>query len=187
MSSDAIRDTASLEIPKGVSVKATFTVIHVKGPKGTIERPFPGDVLSLKVQGPAVTLTLLLPANRKRSKALLHTWEAHVRNLAQGVSGGFVAKMKAVSAHFPMKVAVKDGRLVIENFLGEKFPRSAALLPGVTATVEAEIVTLTGPDIELVGQSAANIERATRIRDYDPRVFQDGIYLIERAHPAGAA
>jgi len=22
----------------------------------------------------------------------------------------------------------------------------------------------------------------TRIRDYDPRVFQDGIYLIERAH-----
>ncbi len=41
--------------------------------------------------------------------------------------------------------------------------------------------------MEQVGQSAANVERATRIRDYDPRVFQDGIYLIERAHLKEAA
>ncbi len=41
---------------------------------------------------------------------------------------------------------------------------------------------LSGNDLEQVGQSAANIERVTHIRDYDPRVFQDGIYLVERAH-----
>ncbi len=47
-------------------------------------------------------------------------------------------------------------------------------------------MTLFGHDVEIVGQSAANIERTTRIRDYDPRVFQDGIYLIEHAHPKEA-
>ena len=31
-----------------------------------------------------------------------------------------------------------------------------------------------------MGQTAANIENATRVRKRDPRVFQDGIYLFER-------
>jgi large subunit ribosomal protein L6 len=48
-------------------------------------------------------------------------------------------------------------------------------------------VILSGFDMERVGQSAANIERASRIREYDPRVFQDGIYLVERAHLKEAA
>ena len=90
--------------------------------------------------------------------------------------------MKIVAAHFPMKVSVKDTDLLIENFLGEKHPRSAPLAAGVSATVDGDFVVLSGRDIEQVGQSAANIERATRIRDYDPRVFQDGIYLVEHAH-----
>ncbi|MHA1470101.1 MAG: 50S ribosomal protein L6, partial [Candidatus Asgardarchaeia archaeon] len=37
-----------------------------------------------------------------------------------------------------------------------------------------------GIDIEEVGQTAANIRRATRIKDKDPRVFMDGIYLYEK-------
>ena len=62
------------------------------------------------------------------------------------------------------------------------FRRSAPLLPGTKAVVDGELVVLEGTDVEQVGQSAANIERATHIRDYDPRVFQDGIYLVRSAH-----
>jgi large subunit ribosomal protein L6 len=40
---------------------------------------------------------------------------------------------------------------------------------------------LTGSDLEQVSQTAANIERATKIRGFDPRVFQDGIYITEKA------
>ncbi len=35
-----------------------------------------------------------------------------------------------------------------------------------------------------VSQTAANIERATSIRGFDPRVFQDGIYITEKARRA---
>ncbi|EQD53807.1 50S ribosomal protein L6P, partial [mine drainage metagenome] len=76
--------------------------------------------------------------------------------------------------------------LIIENFLGEKYPRTAPLRPGTKAAVVGDIVVLSGYDVEQVGQSAANIERATHIRNYDPRVFQDGIYLTEHAHLKGA-
>jgi large subunit ribosomal protein L6 len=182
MSTD-LKDTVSLPVPSAVTLKTGPGRISVKGPKGSIERPFPSDALDVAVAKGNVTLTLKIPPGRKQSKALLHTWEAHVRNLLTGVTDGFEAKMKIVAAHFPMKVAVKDDQLVIENFLGEKFPRTAHLRAGVEAKVDGEFVILSGNDVELVGQSSANIERATHIRDYDPRVFQDGIYIVERAHP----
>ena len=31
-----------------------------------------------------------------------------------------------------------------------------------------------------VGQTMANIEQATRVRGFDIRVFQDGVYLVEK-------
>ncbi len=186
-STEADRSRATVELPKGVSVAVAGRTLTAKGPLGTVHRPFPSDAIELEQKGPSVTLTLRLPPNRKRSRSLLNTWEAHVRNLGGGLSRGVEAKMKVVAAHFPMKVQVRGEELVIENFLGEKHPRSTRLVPGTKAEVAGEFVTLTGHDVEQVGQSAANIERVTRIRDYDPRVFQDGIYLIERAHLREAA
>jgi len=171
-----------IEVPKGVSFAVAHGVLTAKGKLGEIQRPFPTDALELAAAAGSVTLTLRVPVHRKRHQALLRTWAAHVRNLGLGLTNGVEAKMKVVAAHFPMKVAVKGEELVIENFLGEKHPRSTRLVPGTKAAVEGEFVLLSGHDVEQVGQSAANIERVTRIRDYDPRVFQDGIYLVERAH-----
>lgn len=173
---------AEIDLPKGVALSLHGRTLRAKGPLGTVERPFPADVLGLAVKGTTATLTLHLPPERKQSRALLQTWAAHVANLAGGVTRGVEARLKVVAAHFPMKVQVRGEELVIENFLGEKYPRSTRLRPGTKAQVEGEIVVVSGWDVEQVGQSAANIERVTRIRDYDPRVFQDGIYLIERAH-----
>jgi large subunit ribosomal protein L6 len=182
MSTDADRIHAVVELPSGVSLSVEGRTLKAKGPLGSSQRPFPADVLGLAVKDGQATLTLLLAPGRRASQALLGTWAAHVRNLAAGLTRGVEARLKVVAAHFPMKVAVRGTELVIENFLGEKYPRSARLVTGTEAVVEGEFVVLSGTDVEQVGQSAANIERATRIREYDPRVFQDGIYLTERAH-----
>jgi len=182
MSTDVDRTQEVIEVPPGVSFAVHGQHLTAKGPLGSVRRPFPSDALGLAVADGAVTITLKLAADRKRGRALLKTWAAHLRNLAGGLSRGVEARMKVVAAHFPMKVQVKGEELVIENFLGEKFPRTTRLVPGTQAVVDGEFVVLSGHDVEQVGQSAANIERVTRIRDYDPRVFQDGIYLIERAH-----
>ena len=173
---------AVVPVPKGVTFEVKGGRLSARGPLGRIERPFPAEVLRLTPGDGTVTLELQLPPERRRSRALLGTWVAHVKNIAGGLTVGVEARMKVVAAHFPMKVQVRGEELVIENFLGEKHPRSTRLVAGTRAQVEGDIVTLSGHDLEQVGQSAANVERATRIRDYDPRVFQDGIYLIERAH-----
>lgn len=175
-------DRAVVHLPAGLTLVLKGRRLHATGPLGAIDRPFPSDALTLEVKGATATLILRLPAHRKRSQSLLRTWAAHLKNLGGGLTLGVEARLKVVAAHFPMKVQVRGEELVIENFLGEKHPRSTRLVPGTKAEVEGDIVRLSGHDVEQVGQSAANIERTTRIRDYDPRVFQDGIYLIERAH-----
>jgi large subunit ribosomal protein L6 len=182
MSTEQDRTREVVEVPKGVSISLHGRSLRAKGPLGSIERPFPSDALGLSIEGTVATLTLRLPAHRKRAQALLMTWAAHLRNIGGGLTRGVEARMKVVAAHFPMKVQARGEELIIENFLGEKHPRATRLVAGTKAAVEGDIVTVSGHDVEQVGQSAANIERATRIRDYDPRVFQDGIYLIERAH-----
>jgi large subunit ribosomal protein L6 len=172
-----------VDLPAGVSARLDKDSLIVKGPHGEVHRPVPLGALRVTTEGQAVTLTLLVPSERKKARSLINTWERHITNMAEGVTHGFQARMKVVAAHFPMKVAVKDHSVVIENFLGEKYPRTASILPGVEAKVDGEFVVLSGSDIERVGQSAANIERTTKIRNYDPRVFQDGIYIIEKARP----
>ncbi len=175
-----------VDLPAGVQARLEKEMLVVQGPHGEVHRPVPLGALRVTTEAGAVTLTLLLPSERKKARSLINTWERHVANMALGVTHGFEARMKVVAAHFPMKVAVKERSVVIENFLGEKYPRTAALLSGVEAKVDGEFVILTGPDIERVGQSAANIEQTTKIRDYDPRVFQDGIYIVEKARPKAA-
>jgi large subunit ribosomal protein L6 len=184
--SGPVRSSLEVAIPAGVTVRTHGTTLSVKGPLGELHRDYPAEALRVEVKGSVAKLTLRIPPNRKRAKALLNTWERHLGNFLAGTTRGFEARLKSVAAHFPMKLSVKDGELLIENFLGEKHPRSAPILPGVTAQVEGEFVVLRGSDIEQVGQCAATIERATHIRDYDPRVFQDGIYIVDRAHPKEA-
>jgi large subunit ribosomal protein L6 len=187
MSTERDRHQEIVDVPKGVTFTLSGRRLHVKGPLGAVDRPFPSDALEFQAEPGKVTITLRLPAHRKRSQALLRTWEAHLRNLSASLTRGVEARLRVVAAHFPMKVQVKENHILIENFLGEKHPRSSDLLPGTTARVEGDYVILSGYDVEQVGQSAANIERASRIREYDPRVFQDGIYLVERAHLKEAA
>jgi len=187
MSTEHEQHQETVDVPKGVTFSLHGRRLHAKGPLGSIDRPFPSDALELTTSSGTATLTLRLPAHRKRSQALLRTWAAHLRNLAGSLTLGVEARLKIVAAHFPMKVQVKENHILIENFLGEKHPRSSDLVPGTSAKVDGDFVILSGFDVEQVGQSAANIERASKIREYDPRVFQDGIYLVERAHLKEAA
>jgi large subunit ribosomal protein L6 len=76
-----------------------------------------------------------------------------------------------------MNVAVSGDKLSVKNFLGEKIPRVAKILPGVTVKVEGDIIDIESTDKEAAGQTAANFEQLTRITNRDLRIFQDGIYI----------
>ncbi|MFB6222660.1 MAG: 50S ribosomal protein L6, partial [Haloarcula sp.] len=87
---------------------------------------------------------------------------------------------------FPMQVDVEGDEVVIENFLGEKAPRRTTIHGDTDVEIDGEELTVNGPDIEAVGQTAADIEQLTRINDKDVRVFQDGVYITQKPNRGDA-
>ncbi|WP_297491025.1 50S ribosomal protein L6 [Thermococcus sp.] len=168
-----------VEVPEGVEVTVEGSRIRVAGPKGELERELEYPGMRIFTEDGKVVVYKEFP--RRKDVAMARTFKAHIANLIRGVTEGFTYKLKVVYSHFPMTVKVQGDEVVIENFLGEKNPRRAKILPGVTVKVVGQEVIVEGIDKEAVGQTAANIEQATRITKWDRRVFQDGIYIVEKA------
>ena len=173
-----------IQIPEGVDVVIEGRKVKVIGPRGEIERELWHPGLQIGIDKSMNEVVIRAENTRKKLKAIAGTFASHINNMITGVKDGFFYRLKVVHAHFPMQVAVtKDGKGVsISNFLGERRPRIAKLMDGVKVEIrdKGSEILLTGVDKEAVGQSAANIEQTTRIKGYDPRVFQDGIYLVEK-------
>lgn len=168
----------SIDLPDGLTASLDASVLMVKGKNGTLSRDFTHPKIRISLESRTIKLRVEMPV--KKEKALIGTYNAHIKNMIKGLTDGFEYHLKIVYSHFPMKVSVKGDDLVIENFEGEKSPRKAKILPGCKVSVKGDIVTVKGIDKESTGQTAANIEHATSIKGFDRRVFQDGIYITEK-------
>src|SRR3972149_4192197 len=167
----------------GFGVSLEGVLVRVSAGKVALVRRLSYPRVSLAVERKEAAIRCELP--KRREKAIVGTYASHIRNMIEGVSRGWQYRMKIVSSHFPMKPSVKGKEFVLENFLGERHPRRAAILGEQTIVrVEGDQVTVQGPDLEAVSQTAANIEQMTRIKGFDPRVFQDGIYIVAKAEAA---
>lgn len=166
-----------ISILEGVNVEIEGGLIKVSGPKGELQREleFPG--ISIEKKDKEIVVSTEIP--RRRERAIVGTFASHIRNMMVGVSKGFERKLRIVYSHFPIQVKVMGDVVSISNFLGERKPRKVKILGNSNVQVSGDEVIVTGIDKELVSQTAANIEQATRIRRFDPRVFQDGIYVVE--------
>lgn len=174
----AVEIKKEIKIPDGVEVSIDKDKVTVKGAKGSLTRNFSHPKVKVEKVGDKVVISCLMSSSKE--KGLVGTFSAHINNMIKGVTKGFQYKMRILYSHFPIKATVKGRTFVIENFLGERYPRKCRIVGDVDVKVSGDTVTIEGVSIEDVGQTAANIELATKIKGYDPRVFQDGIYIISK-------
>jgi large subunit ribosomal protein L6 len=167
-----------VEIPEGVAVTIDGSTITAKGPKGEVTRQLCYPMIDITREDSRLIVNSRL--DRKQHRAMVGTLAAHIGNMIMGVSRGFEYKMKVVYSHFPIQLKQASDELIISNFLGERKARSARILPGAKVEIGKDQLTITGIDKEQVGQTMANIEQATRVHGFDIRIFQDGIYLVDK-------
>ncbi|NYZ74456.1 50S ribosomal protein L6 [Candidatus Micrarchaeota archaeon] len=160
-----------MDIPQGVNVRMDGATMIVKGPQGEVKRAFPKGT-TIKVNGSAVEVSA-------SDYAIKGTTEAIIRNMIDGAAKGYTKNLKLIYAHFPISIEVKGSDVAIKNFLGEKQARKTILIGSTKVQAKGQLVTISGPDKEAVGQTLANIRNAMKIKDKDGRVFQDGIYDAE--------
>lgn len=167
-----------IEIPDGVVVNVTGDKVKVKKGDKELEREF--NLGKIKIVKGDKELKLVCKKATKRELKTAGTVAAHIRNMIKGVEEGFVYKLEIASVHFPMNVKVEGDKVIIKSFLGETVDRTSRILPGVEVEVKGKDITVSSADREAAGQTAANLEKATKLTGRDRRIFQDGIFMTEK-------
>ncbi|RLG12341.1 50S ribosomal protein L6 [Candidatus Pacearchaeota archaeon] len=168
-----------VEIPEGVEAEIKGNILEIKGKEGENKKKF--NLHNIKLEKKDNKIVIGNKKATKKEKKMINTITAHIKNMIQGVQEKFEYKLKAVFSHFPITLEKQGDEVIIKNFLGEKIERKAKIPKGAEVKIEKEYVTITSVDKEIAGQAAANLEKATRIRMRDRRVFQDGVYIINKA------
>ncbi len=168
----------SIPFPDAVKVTESHKILNVQGPLGKTRKNFKKIPVDLKVEGKNVIIKSL--GDRKRDYAIFKTAESLVKTLIQGVQTGYTFKMKVVYAHFPITVKIKDGYIHVENFQGERAPRSSKIFGDTKVVSKGDDVIITGPVLTDVSQTAGALQQNTKVKNKDSRVFLDGIYLFEK-------
>ncbi|MCK4335405.1 MAG: 50S ribosomal protein L6 [Candidatus Aenigmarchaeota archaeon] len=172
-----------IEIPEGSDVIFEKDRLNAKGAKGEVSRMFRHPHINLKVEKGKVTLTSAM--ERRKVKATMGTWNAHIKNMFLGVAKGWKGELKLVYSHFPVKLKLEENTFVIENFLGERNPRSVPIPEDLKVEVDKNTIYVSGADKERVGQLCARIEQTAKVKGYDRRIFQDGIYITRKPYLEG--
>ncbi|WP_049900908.1 50S ribosomal protein L6 [Halococcus agarilyticus] len=171
-----------LQIPDDVTVEVDRFDVTVSGPEGNVTRRLWFPNVSISVEDSEVVIAS--DADDAKTTATTTTFRSHIANAIHGVREGWTYEMEVFYSHFPMQVRAEDGDVVIQNFLGEKAPRRTPVHGDTEVEIDDERVTLSGPNKEDVGQTAADIEQLTRVSGKDTRVFQDGVYITEKPQKA---
>lgn len=172
-----------IAIPQGISVEIKDNTITVKGGKGVAKKRMIAKNVSITHKEDKITIEPIKKSTKKEKK-MINTFRAHILNLIKGVITPYVYKLKVVSSHFPMSIKKDGDKIVISNFYGAKIPKVAKIVQGAEVKIEGDIIVVESVDKEIAGQTAANIESATRRRNYDKRKFQDGIWITQKAGKA---
>ncbi len=174
------RPTAvTLEMPEGIRASLSGSTLSISGPLGETKKDFFKMPVSISLEDKTVAIRPF--GARKEDQAIVNTARSHVKNMLIGVTKGFTYRLKIVFAHFPISIKTKGDEVYIENFYGERFPRVAKITGKCKILVEGDDVVVQGVSVEDVGQTAANIEQATKVRRKDQRVFLDGLYVYHRS------
>ncbi|MFC6613776.1 50S ribosomal protein L6 [Halopenitus salinus] len=172
-----------IDIPDDVSAEIDHLDLTIEGPNGSVTRRLWYPDVEVAIDDDAVVITA--ENEDAKTNATVGTFESHVSNMIRGVTDGWEYGMEVFYAHFPMQVSVDGDEVVIENFLGERAERRTPIRGDTNVQVDGEEITLSGPSKEDVGQTAADIEQLTRVSDKDTRVFQDGVYIVEKPKAGG--
>jgi len=151
-------------IPDGVKVTAApagkgKTEVKVQGPKGELTAVLP-QAVDLKIGEKEIEVKL--DPKFAKFNALWGTARAVLANLIEGVVNGYEKKLELQGTGY--KVNLQGNKLVLD--LGYSRSVEVPAPEGITFAVEKNIITISGIDKQLVGETAAQIRKKRKVEPY---------------------
>lgn len=167
-------------LPKGVEAKLEKGMFSVKGPKGTLSLEMnPG--LQLEVLPTQVSVSL--DEAKSDLKPMHGLYRALINNMVEGVHHGFEKKLEMIGVGY--RAAVQGQLLDIQ--VGQSHPLKLEIPQHVHVKVEKNIIAITGPSKQEVGQFAAEIRAKKPPEPYQGKgIRYVGEYVRKKAGKAAA-
>ena len=139
-------------IPGGVQVNVQGSNVHVKGPKGELNRTF-SPTIGIAMENGQVVITR--KSDHPAERALHGTTRAVIANMVHGVSSGFEVVLAVEGVGYRAEMEGKNLAL----FVGYSHPVKLEPPAGISFEVDQKtrLVKVLGFDREVVGQTAAEI------------------------------
>ncbi len=140
-----------INIPAGVDVNIGDGVITVKGPKGTLTKPFHKN-MAVTVEGNEIHVTR--PNDDKENRALHGLTRSNIQNMVDGVVTGFKKELDVNGVGYRVQ---KKGKDLVMN-LG--YSHQVIVSDTEDVTIEAPSpnkIIISGIDKQKVGQFAAEV------------------------------
>lgn len=163
-----------ITIPDGVSVTTTDADVTVKGAKGQLAMPIPARV-RVAVADKQVTVTVQHP-DEQSERALWGLARVLIANMIHGVTQGFSKQLEINGVGY--RAAVTGKNLVLN--VGYSHPVEFAIPEGITITVEKNVITVSGIDKQLVGETAAKIRSVRKPEPYKGKGIKYATETIRR-------
>jgi len=139
-----------IEIEEKVKITYADKVLSVQGEKGTLTRTIHPDV-HLGIDDKLITVSI--DRTDKKARALWGMTRALIANMVTGVSKGFERALEINGIGYRAELKGKT----IEFNLGYSHSIDFPLPEGIIATVEKNMIKLSGIDKELLGYTASTI------------------------------
>ncbi len=152
----------------------------VKGPKGTLNKPV-SRFVTIEVGAEGVQVAQ--KGATLESRAAVGTYASHVRNMLKGVTEGFSKKLLIEGVGYKWDVQGKTLNLA----LGFSHPVKVAIPEGLTVVAEKGTLTISGFDLEAVGQFAADIRALKKPEPYKGKGIRYEGEVIRRKQGKKAA
>ncbi len=162
-----------IAIPTGTEVTLVNGLLTVKGPQGTLSKPFKSDIEVTIADG---NVTLVPKKVSLENRALWGTYASHVMNMVSGVTTPFVKKL--ILEGIGYKSEVKGTNLVLA--LGFSHPVNIEIPATLKVTAEKNVITVTGIDKEVVGEFAANLRSLKKPEPYKGKGMRYDGEVIKR-------
>ncbi len=140
-----------INIPAGVDVTIGEGVITVKGPKGTLTKPFHTN-MTVKVEGTEILVSR--PNDDKLNRSLHGLTRSNIHNMVEGVTNGFAKELEVNGVGYRVQ---KKGNELVMN-LG--YSHQVTFKDTDDITIEAPTpnkIIIRGIDKQKVGQFAAEV------------------------------
>ena len=169
-----------ITVPNTVTIDVANGLVHVKGPKGELERQIPERITVTREDG---TLRVERSTDEPTDRSLHGLTRSLIANMVTGVTDGFTRRLEINGVGY--RAAVSAGNLVLQ--VGFSHPVLVPAPPGITFAVQANAITISGADKELVGEIAAQIRRVRPPEPYKGKGIKYAEEVIRRkAGKAGA-